>query len=560
VGLTLRRPELNEPLFVQSTYYVLLLLVLLYAGVQLARPNWGSASAWLKENWPGIAVTLAVSVSVLLAVAPAFRVLADESNLVGVSKNLFYRHTANFAVGGKWYFENYWDVALATDRRPALYPFLVSLLHLVRGYHVENAFHLNAILFVSFVFTCYRLAKGLGGEVFGLSAAILVATNPNTLIAARSGGFDFLATFVLMLVLKSFVDFTKSASSWGLAVFALNLCLLAHVRYEGLALLVASGLVIVALRLVRLSHLRDYAWLYSIFPLFLVPRYWQSIAKAKDAEQPLSTSLFGLQHFSENFREYVGIVAHPLEVAGPHAPLLLPLALGGVALFTFGLVRSLNAKRLSPQVARVTLMVAMLVAVEAAISFSYFWGKTLHPASSRLYIWLDTFVAFAAAWLLTALGRRCAFTVGLLNRKSGAPITILASVLLFAMHLPAAIEARFVNVMLVTREAAETWRFFEKIGEKRILILTDRPGLFTIMDYGATDISTADANRGLLVELSRKLYQDVYMIQEVSLETHRPLPGFDTWRDVEKDALLEFQNTDSSFIRISRIKKSALPN
>jgi 4-amino-4-deoxy-L-arabinose transferase-like glycosyltransferase len=555
VGFTLRRPELNEPLFVQSTYYVLSTLLLLYAGLHLAKPDRVPAATWLKENRAGLAVTLLISWVVLSAVAPSFRVLADEANLVGVSKNLFFRHTANFAVSGKWYFENYWDVSLATDRRPALYPFLVSLLHLARGYHVENAFHLNAILFVLFVFNCYRLAKAMGGEVFGVAAAILAATNPNILIAARSAGFDFLATFVLLLVVQSFYDYIKAGTAWALAAFAMNLCLLAHVRYEGWALLLAASVTALALRVVPLSHLLRFGWLYSVLPLFLVPRYWQTIAKAKDSEQPLSSSLFGLSHVSANLREYLGVMAHPLELDGPHAPLLMPLALGGFALVLLNLVQSLRKRQLVAQTGKITLMVAVLLAVQAAICFSYFWGKTLHPASCRLYLWLDTLVAFGAAWLLTLGGRTLSVYVGTLQRKSGAPVTLFACALLFLAHVPAAVEARFVNVMLVTREAAESWRFFANLGEKRIMVLTDRPGLFTIMDYGAADISTADANRGLLLELSRKLYQDVYMIQEVSLDTQRPLPGFDTWQDVEKQSVREFQNTASTFIRISRIVK-----
>ena len=60
----------------------------------------------------------------------------------------------------------------------------------------------------------------------------------------------------------------------------------------------------------------------------------------------------------------------------------------------------------------------ILLALEAVICFSYFWGKSLHPASCRLYIWLDTFVAFTAAWLLTELGRRISIPVGLFQRKS----------------------------------------------------------------------------------------------------------------------------------------------
>jgi len=314
--------------------------------------------------------------------------------------------------------------------------------------------------------------------------------------------------------------------------------------------------VVFVLGVVPLSHLRSFAWLYSILPLFLLPRYWQTIAKAKDSEQPLSTSLFGLSHFSTNLREYLGIALHPLELDGPHAPLLLPLAAGGIALVLFHLLQSLRQHKLTARTVHVTLMVAVILAVEVVICFSYFWGKSTHPASCRLYIWLDTFVAFSAAWLLTVAGKRLLVPLGAARVRSAAPATLLACTLLFATHVPVAIEARFVNVMLVTREAAECWRFFASLGEKRIVILTDRPGLYTMMDYGATDISTADSNRGLLLELSRKLHQDIYMIQEVSLDTRRPLPGFDTWQDVEKKVVREFQNTDSTFIRISRIVKN----
>jgi asparagine N-glycosylation enzyme membrane subunit Stt3 len=60
------------------------------------------------------------------------------------------------------------------DRRPALFPFLVSLIHAVRGYSYTNAFHLNAILIPLLVFVAYRLAKSLGGEAFGILAGAFV--------------------------------------------------------------------------------------------------------------------------------------------------------------------------------------------------------------------------------------------------------------------------------------------------------------------------------------------------------------------------------------------------
>jgi hypothetical protein len=131
---------------------------------------------------------------------------------------------------------------------------------------------------------------------------------------------------------------------------------------------------------------------------------------------------------------------------------------------------------------------------------------------------------------------------------------LLTCFALFAMHVPAASEGRFINTLILTRQAAQTWRYFEKLGNKNILVLSDRPGLFTIMNYGALDISSANSNRSPLLELSRHLYEDVYLVQEVDLNTHQPLPAFDAWPDVPKETVFEFQSTDSASVRIARIK------
>lgn len=555
VGATLRHREWNEPFFAYSAYYALFAMLAVYAGVRLSGPReTPSLGTWAKENLAGILVTAMVSAVVLLDVAPGFRVLADEANLVGVSKNLFFHKTANFAVTGKWYFENYWNINQVTDRRPALFPFLVSLLHVVRGYHAENAFHLNAILFVLFVFSSYRLAKCLGGELFGIAAAIAVAVNPNTLVSARSAGFDILATFLLLVVVQSFHDYAKQPSPRQLAILSLNLCLLAHVRYEGWALLGGAAVVLLAFRLIKRAHVRGFAFVYALAPFFLLPRYWQTVAKANDSEQPLSASMFSISNFLRNTGEYFRLMARPLELEGPHSPLLMILGAGGCAIVVLHLVRRLRKKELPAHHMHLAVLIAILLAMESVICFAYAWGNPQHAASARLFIWLDTFVSFAAAWFLTVLGRRFSEPLAMIQRRSGVAVTLLACITLFAMHISVASEARFTNALILTRQAAQTWRFFDSLGEKRILILSDRPGLFTIMDYGAMDISTAGADRGLLLELSRHLYKDIYLVQEVDLGTEQPLSAFAPWPDVQTETLLEFQNTDSASIRIARVK------
>ena len=209
-----------QKLFVHTTYFFLMATVLCWAGTYLhaARDvRRETIVAWAKENWPGLVIALAVTVVAWLAIHPALRILSDEANLVGTSKNLFASRTATFTVSGKNYYDSYWDVDVAIDRRPALFPFLVSLVHVVRGYSYKNVFLFNLLLLPAFVLVSYRLAKSLGGETsgetFGVVASLLVVAHPITLIAVRSGGFDFLALFFSLLVIKSLLDHVREPSA-----------------------------------------------------------------------------------------------------------------------------------------------------------------------------------------------------------------------------------------------------------------------------------------------------------------------------------------------------------
>jgi hypothetical protein len=126
----------TQRLFIDTTYYLLLVTVSCWAGTYLhaARDVRREAVvAWLKENWPGLLVAAALTVTAALAVEPALRVLSDEANLVGTSKNFFASKSATFTVSGKNYYDSYWDIDVAIDRRPTLFPFLVSLVHALCG-------------------------------------------------------------------------------------------------------------------------------------------------------------------------------------------------------------------------------------------------------------------------------------------------------------------------------------------------------------------------------------------------------------------------------------------
>jgi hypothetical protein len=176
------------------------------------------------------------------------------------------------------------------------------------------------------------------------------------------------------------------------------------------------------------------------------------------------------------------------------------------------------------------------------IVFTYVWGRAQHPAASRLLISIDTFFAFPAAWILATMLKRL--------RTFAAP---LIAVGVFAIYLPVASEFRILNELTLTREASTCWRFFESLHEKRILIVTERPGLYTVMEYGAVDIESAKNDPSLLEGLNRHLFYDIYLVQQIDLGTYKPLPQFEIWPDRPRTPMLEFQNDGNATVRISRL-------
>ena len=545
LGVSLAHREYAERMFIHATYYFLLVLVVAWIGTyfHVARDVRKPAVAlWIKENKAGILVALLVTVVSALAIHPALRVLSDEANLLGTSKNLFFSKTATFTTTGKYYYDNFWDAGVVIDRRPSLFPFLVSLIHVLRGYSYTNVFLFNLLVMPIFVLVSYRLAKATANETVGIVAALFVAAHPITLISMRSGGFDFLATFFSVLVIKSFLDHSRAPSAGTLAVLWMNLCMFAEIRYETGLFLPPVIVVLLLFGLVKQSYIRPYRLLYVLTPAFLLPRIWQAILRGNVPEQDAGAIVFSFSHFIENARDYFKPILAPFDFHPPHSAIVIGVGVVGSLLWLRWLDGRIRSRDWKTPKFQFATMVAVWMVVQLVIVFSYVWGRAQHPAASRLVIAIDTFFSFPAAWMLTvALRRFRPFVV------------MIVAAALFAVYLPVASEYRILNELTLTREAATTWRFFESLHENRIMVVSDRPGLYTIMNYGATDFESAKADPSFLPSLDRHLFFDMYLVQQIDLSTNRPVPQHEIWTERARTPMIEFQNDANSTVRISRL-------
>jgi hypothetical protein len=547
VGIGLADLRQAQALFVHTTYFFLMATVLCWAGTYLhaARDlRRADMAAWMKENWPGLVIAAVVTVVAWRAVHPGLWVLSDEADLIGTSKNFFASRTATFTVSGKNYYDSFWDVDVAIDRRPALFPFLVSLVHVVCGYSYTNAFLFNLLLLPAFVLVAYRLAKSLGGETFGVVAGLLVVAHPIALIVVRSGGFDFLALFLSLLVMKSLLDHVRAPTAASLAIVWMNLCLFAETRYESALFILPVVALLLAFRLVDRNMLRPYAFVYALTPAYLAPRIWQAALRGSVPAQDPGVAPFSLEHFFSNAREYFRPVLSPFDGYPAHAGIVIALGLAGCLLWVWRVRRTWRAPLWTDPRLRSAALVAGWMVLQVVVVFSYAWGRAQAPSAARLVIAIDTFFSFCAAWALTSA----------LNRwRPLAAVMVAAAVV--AMHVPIASQHRFLNRLTQTRETATAWRFFDSLHEKRILIVTDRPDLFTIMDYGAMTFEAARHDPFLFEAFARHLFYDIYVVQQIKLSTNSPLPGYDIWPDRRLETMLEYQNDADVLIRISRLAR-----
>jgi hypothetical protein len=546
--ISVAQPGYTELLFVHTSYYFLMATVLCWAGTYLyaAREvRWATVVTWVRENWPGLVIAFAATIVASLAIHPALRMLSDEAGLVGTSKNLWATRTATFTVSGKYYYDSYWDIAAAVDQRPALFPFLVSLVHVLGGYSYKNVFLFNLMVLPAFVLVAYRLAKlakFVGGETFAIVAALLVVAHPITLLSVRSGGFDFFAAFFALLVVKSLLDHCREPSPERLAVLWMNLCMFAEIRYETGLFIPPVVALLLLFRMVTWSALRPFAFIYALTPAYLMPRIWQAVFRGSVPEQDPGAIVFSFKNFFDNACAYFKPILSPFASQPAHSAIVIGLGVVGCVLWLRWLYRRLLSRDWKAPHLKFAGMVSAWMLVQVILVFTYIWGRAQHPASARLVIAIDTFLAFPAAWVLT-----------LWLRRLRPLVVVLLAAAIVAFYLPVASQHRMLNKLTQTREAATTWRFFESLHEKRIIIVTDRPGLFTIMEYGAMDFETAKNDPVIFDALARGLFYDIYLVQQINLTTHEPFSAYDIWPTRSRQTVLEFQNDANVMVRISRL-------
>ena len=191
----------------------------------------------------------------------------------------------------------------SVDKRPPLFPLLVSLVHDGLGYHPENSVRLNFFVLTPLLFgALYILGRRIAGATGGTLLSGGIATIPLVSTASSGGGLEILNLLLIVLCLLLAMDYVKKPTSFGCGALCFCAILLANTRYESVLFIlpVACVCMIVWFRekQVRID------WPLFVAPVLLISYLWQNQIFGVDSgywQLEGKSSPFALEFISSNF-------------------------------------------------------------------------------------------------------------------------------------------------------------------------------------------------------------------------------------------------------------------
>lgn len=540
-----------ERLLGEYGYYFSLLLAVLFCWqlVNFLRTHDFSLKLFLQDEWKTLLALAAVAVLCFISVPPDLRVLADETNLLSVSQSMARTKTTYNVTMGFHYYDNFWPSMKEFAFRPLFFPFCLSLIHGVIGYHYWNGFILNGIVLFAFLSLVYFVIRQKIGVLAAISGVLLTLATPVLVLASTSGGYDVFALLALIVLLLLLEVYATNGHDESFALFWVIGLLCANIRHEGLIFLPVCLFVLALNKKLKPSLFLSRPELYfGLSSLVLVPLAWQKFLAQGHYENPPGVAIFSFDHFMENltlfFRSQLRLdyqLPYPVLVNWISAALLFIILIK--VIFKKRVSSARTQSLISPRLKRIVLSVIFVLIASNAVYFSHFFGRYDHPTQSRLFLGLAVAMSLIPI-LFTAM-----FETGKYDK-----ILLVFSVVACILYFPGAGDNRFMNTMTLPRQTRVAWDFMRQVKDRNVLVIWDRPGTFTAMDYGAVNFEYARANSAQIIQgMGRHLYTP-YVVQLVQFSTGKPHGGHALDPAIPLEVMTEVQVSAEDYLRISKFK------
>jgi hypothetical protein len=560
LGFVVIPAEAGLRLVIYGGYWVMLATVMIFVWAlwRSLRP----LSVHIPADTPSRWVWAAVGGSALLLLVHesyGFKVLMDEAMLLGTSMSMHLEKQALVPMRAHDIVGYFQLLDGQLDKRPLLFPFLVSLLHDTTGYRPENPWVLNTLLTFVFMGLVYLIGCRLSGRKSGgLAAVLLLAGLPLLAQNATGAGFELLNLTMLATTLWLGIRWLERRDGDSLTAFCFSGVLLAQVRYESVVFLLPVGL------LVLWGWWREgrvvLSWPVVVAPLLLVLYPLQNrVFTVRDsswelASQPGYTKVFSADYIPANVGHALNFL---FDTTGDVSNSLVLSALGLLALpfLTLWVVSTLGRARSEPAPAVTMAFFTVGFGVWLLLMLCYFWGRFDDPVIRRLSLPLHLLLALAVVVVIGQFdraGRSWRFILGFL---------VLA---MAARSIPA--MARHAYTMAYNPGLEVDWRreFIAARPERDYLVIDQDSVIWITHRVAATPVMQA-RNRREVIEfnLRNRSFSAIYVFQRLDVDPATGAavvePSDDLGPAFTLETVVEKRFAPLRISRISRVLAVQLP-
>ncbi|HNX76747.1 MAG TPA: hypothetical protein PLM07_01415 [Candidatus Rifleibacterium sp.] len=498
---------------------------------------------------------LGITLAGLFAAPPDFRILADETNLLGMSMAMYDEHACyNPTQAVSYYHGMNRVISKVTDMRPGFFPFAVSALHSATGYRSANAFAVNAMAGFACLFLLYYLVQMPFGRFWGVVAMLLMAAFPLFLLYMTSAGFEVFNlawALVFLLLLERFIRRPVAENA---ELMLLLLPLLAQTRYES-ALAVFCAVPVVFWRLAGPEYDR-FSMRLVVWPLLFVPVAWLRVITFSQQAFQVSNieQAFGFDLFIKNIGQALPFFTGSKAAFGM-VPLVAFSAIAGFATLLFDWQdrqRHVPAETQSLRVfyedRAILLAVALFFALHAGARFAYFWGDMTLQYTSRLGIIFLPVLAFLAVYML----RRLTSLLG-----TGRSWAAIGAVLLLLHGWPVAGQNLAVRDIIFYREFKTVREFLQREFpyKKDYIVVSEQSNALVPLRYNSFTVAHLNANLdSVRRDLQNRTWRFLLIVQKIETDSGQAVENSAVSTDLHLETLYESQLSVNRILRISRHK------
>lgn len=534
--------EMGKKIVTKSSYYVILIMVGFWIFITL--PFFRET---LKNKLLQIIICFLMTVTVFVSIPPKYRVLSDETNLLSVSQSMTYRRDILNVTQSKFYYGNFNVIQGDLPTRPLLFPFFTSIVHTLTGYRYQNVFVLNFLVLFALLTMTFLVIESNLGRLSAFAACLLLLSIPTLTLSASSGGFDVCSLFFFGLSFVLLYRFLTKPTTENFGMLLIQLILLAQIRYESIAYVALIMGSLLVLRKIKPEMITGNTALFAASPFFLIPMLLQRKLTPNTFENPPGVPPFSIDHFTKHFK----ILVENMIKFSPDFP--YPSYLNWVSVLLILVLLVMVAPKIKKHLNNNQIIFSGLliscVGLGLTIVLFHHFGVFPHPTQARLFL---IFLVFLA--MMPVVFRY--FYPNIFTEKRLFAIAAVS----FALYHPVATQGRFTNSLTIIRETEDIYRFLNKLNDPKIMIIAERPGQFTVANFGAVGFGFANANKGsLLNDLSRSLFSEIWVLQKYSFDSGKPLKDQELAPEFVLEPAEDIMVTATEFVRISKVKRTFYP-